>query len=46
MSEMVWIFQQGLERAEAEDFVENFAREAFALGKAEGHDFAVDRRCE
>ena len=37
------VFEQRLERAEAEDFVENFAREPFALGKAEGHDFAVDR---
>ena len=28
------IFEQGLERAQPEDFVENFTRQAFALGEA------------
>ena len=37
------IFEQRLERAKAEDFVENLAGQAFAFGKAEGHGFAVDR---
>ena len=37
------ILEQRLERAEAENLVENLARQAFALGKAERHDFGVDR---
>ena len=37
------VFQQRLERAQAKDLVENFAGEAFPFGKAERHDFAVDR---
>ena len=37
------VFEQRLERTEAEDFVENFARQALALGEAERNDFAVDR---
>ena len=36
------ILEQGLERAEAEDFVENFARQALAFGEAERNGFAVD----
>ena len=40
---MVGIFEQRLERAQAEDFVEDFARQALALGKAERNGFAVDR---
>ena len=36
------ILEQGLERTEAEDFVENFAGEALAFGEAERNGFAVD----
>ena len=39
------IFEQRLERAEAEDFVENFARQPLAFGEAERNGFAVDRSC-
>src|SRR5258708_15144806 len=37
------VLEQGLERAETEDLIEDFARQALALGKAEGNDLAVDR---
>ena len=37
------IFEQGLERTEAENLVENFARKALAFGEAERNDFVVDR---
>ena len=37
------ILEQRLERAEAENFVENLARQALAFGKAERHGLAVDR---
>ena len=37
------ILEQGFERAEAEDFVEDLARELLALGEAERDGFAVDR---
>ena len=37
------VFEQRLERAEAENFVEDFARQPLALGKAERNDLAVDR---
>ena len=36
------VLEQRLERTEAEDFVEDFAREAFAFGEAERDDFIVD----
>ena len=37
------ILQQGFERAQAEYFVQDFARQPLALGKAEGNNLAVDR---
>ena len=37
------VLEQGFERTEAEDFVENLARQALALGEAEGNDLAVHR---
>ena len=37
------VLEQGLERAQAEDLIQNFARQAFALGEAERHGLAVDR---
>jgi len=37
------IFEQRLQRAQAENLVEDLARQAFALGKAERHNFGVDR---
>ncbi len=40
---MVCVLEQRLERTEAEDFVEDFARKAFAFGEAERNDFVVDR---
>ena len=36
------VLEQGFERTEAEDFVENFARQPLAFGEAKGNDFAVD----
>ena len=37
------IFEQWFQRTQAEDFVENFARQTFAFGEAERNGFAVDR---
>ena len=37
------VLEQGFERTQAEDFVENFPRQPLALGEAEGNDFAVYR---
>ena len=37
------VLEQGFERTEAEDLVEDLAGQALALGKTEGNDFAVDR---
>ena len=37
------ILEQRFERTEAEDFVQDFARQALALGEAERNGFAVDR---
>ncbi len=39
---MLGSLSKRLQRAEAEDFVENFARQALAFGKAERNGFAVD----
>ena len=36
------VLEQGLERPEAKDFVEDFAGQAFAFGEAERNDLAVD----
>ena len=37
------IFEQGLERAQTEDFIENFPGQALALGEAQRHGLAVHR---
>src|SRR5271169_5432325 len=36
------VLEQRFERAQTEDFIQDFARQPFALGKAEGYDLAVD----
>ncbi len=40
------ILEERFERAEAENFVENLARQLLALGKAERHGLAVDRTAD
>ena len=37
------IFEQRLERAQAEDFIQDLARQPLALGEAQRDDFVVDR---
>src|SRR5436309_16030089 len=40
------IFQKRLERAQAEDFIQNFPRKTLTLGVAEGFGFTVNRSAE